>query len=91
MSFRIQFNSAKARENLRKHNVRLTEAENVLYDITAITIEDYDHEEQRWVSLGDDGSGRILVVVYTYRDPNFIRLISARKAKPHEVNKYRGA
>jgi uncharacterized DUF497 family protein len=91
MRFRIQFNSEKARENLRKHNVRLTEAKNVFYDIAAVTIEDYDHEQQRWVILGDDGSGRILVVVYTYRDPNFVRLISARRAKPHEIIKYRGA
>jgi uncharacterized DUF497 family protein len=88
--FRIQFDPAKAKENLRKHKVRLSDGEAVLYDSNALTLEDYDHDELRWVTLGNDGNGQILVVVYTYRDPNFIRLISARKAKPHEINEYRG-
>jgi len=90
MTFRIQFDPAKARQNLRKHKVRLADAEAVLHDPRALTMEDNDHDEHRWVTLGDDGSGQILVVVYTYRDPNFIRLISARAATPHEISQYAG-
>lgn len=88
--FRIQFDPAKAKANLRKHKIHMADGESVLYDCQALTIEDEDHDEQRWTTIGDDGTGRILVVTYTYRDPNFIRLISVRKAEPHESEAYRG-
>lgn len=88
--FNIQFDPAKARLNLAKHKVRLADADAAFYDPSALTLEDNDHDEPRWVTIGNDGSGQILVVVYTYRDPNFIRLISARKATPQEIGHYRG-
>lgn len=75
--------------NLRKHGIDLAEVEGVFYDPTAITIEDSDHGEQRFVVLGTDGFGRILVVVYTYRGEG-IRVISARRAEPHERRQYEG-
>jgi hypothetical protein len=43
--------------------------------------------EQRFVTLGADAAGRILVVVYTFRGED-IRLISARQAEPHERKEY---
>ena len=40
--------------------------------------EDPDAEdEQRFVTLGSDLTAALLVVVYTYREPDVIRLISA--------------
>jgi uncharacterized DUF497 family protein len=90
MPFRIQFDHIKAKANLRKHRVRLSDGESVLYDPHALTLEDHLHDERRWVTLGNDGTGQMLVVIYTYRDPDFIRLISARKAEPHEINEYQG-
>jgi uncharacterized DUF497 family protein len=86
--FQIQFDPAKARSNFKKHGVRLADGEAVLSDPNALTLEDTDHDEQRWVTLGDDGSGAILVVVYTYRNPNYVRLISARRALAHEAQQY---
>ncbi len=51
-------------------------------------IEDPDAEgERRFVTLGMDALGRILVVVYTPRGDR-IRLISARKASRGEVGQY---
>jgi uncharacterized DUF497 family protein len=41
----------------------------------------------RWVTLGADAQGRVLVVVYTYRGED-VRLISARLAEPHERKEY---
>jgi uncharacterized protein len=52
-----------------------------------VTIEDFQRGEQRYVTIGMDAFGRILVVVYTWRDEN-IRIISARKAVRHEVMQY---
>jgi len=43
--------------------------------------------EQRFVTVGMDALGRILIVVYTYRGED-IRLISARSATKSERMQY---
>ncbi len=83
------FDPAKNQINVRKHGIDLADIEGVFYDANAITIEDRDHREQRFVTLGTDGFGRLLVVCYTYRN-DAIRAISARKAEPHERKTYEG-
>jgi len=45
--------------------------------------------EERFVTIGMDALGRILVVVYTWRGER-LRLISARKATPRERSEYEG-
>jgi uncharacterized protein len=78
----------KAKANLEKHGVRFSDAELVLYDPYAVTVEDSAAQgEQRHVSIGLDAVGRILVVVYTYRGEN-VRLISARPATRRERRQY---
>lgn len=84
----IEFDPKKAKENLRKHHFNLADAEQVLRDPMALTIEDPESEgEQRFITLGMDTTGKILVVVYTYRG-EIIRLISARKASKAEMEMY---
>ena len=61
-----------------------------LEDELALTIRDSsseEEEEERWVTLGMDAYGRILVVVYTWRAET-IRLISARLATQRERRQY---
>jgi uncharacterized DUF497 family protein len=83
-----EWDPAKARSNQEEHGVDLADAEGVLEDVRAITIEDNDAEgEQRFVTLGMDFLGRLLVVVFTYRG-DAIRIISARKATRTEVKEY---
>ena len=54
----------------------------------ALTFEDPDSEgEQRFVTLGMDALGRVLVVVHTPR-ASATRLISARKASRGESEQY---
>ena len=54
----------------------------------AITIEDPDSlGEQRFLTLGKDSLGRILVVCHTQRDER-TRLIFARKTSPNEARNY---
>ena len=55
---------------------------------SAIVDNESDPFEERFVTLGLDASGRLLVVAYTYRDNETIRLISARKAESHEREEY---
>jgi uncharacterized DUF497 family protein len=84
----IEFDPDKARANLKKHGVSFAHAEQALRDPMALTIEDPDAEdEQRFVTLGSDAVGRILVVVHTKRGER-TRLISARKASPGEARAY---
>jgi hypothetical protein len=86
----ITFDPKKAESNYRKHGVRLADAEAVLFDPLALTREDADVEgERRFVTVGMDALGRVLVLVYTWRG-KAIRLISARQATPGERKQYEG-
>lgn len=81
----IEFHPAKAASNLRKHRVSFAHAEQALRDPRAVTIEDPDAvEEQRFITLGLDSLGRLLVVVHAPRGDR-VRLISARKASRGET------
>ena len=84
----IEFDSVKARTNLRKHGVSFSHAEQALLDPMAFTVEDPDSRgEQRFVTLGTDSLGRVIVVIHTQRDER-TRLISARKASRGEADQY---
>lgn len=85
---RVIWDTNKGAENIRKHKVEFSHAATVLDDSMAVTIEDRRHEEQRFVTLGADLLGRILVIVYTYKGKDNIRLISARKASKRERRTY---
>lgn len=85
----ITWDEVKARRNLSKHQVAFADAELVLSDPLALTIEDPDAEgEQRFLTVGSDAFGRILAVIYTYRTDSRIRLISARRATKKERGAY---
>ena len=78
----------KAKGNLKKHRVSFADAVSVFEDSEAITVEDTEQGEERFVTIGMDCLGRILVVVYTWRSELSIRMISARKAAKTEINYY---
>ena len=82
-----QWDEHKARTNLKKHKVDFAEAVTVFGDDLAITVADVTPDEERYVTIGTDALGRILVVVYTWRGES-IRLISARKATKGERRAY---
>lgn len=85
---RIVWDPEKATSNHRKHGIRFSDAETVLFDPNALTREDIQARgEQRFLSMGADSSGRIVVVVYSCRGET-IRLISARAATRSERNSY---
>ncbi len=84
----FEFDPDKAKANLHKHKVSFSHAEQALRDPFAFTIEDPDSEgEARFVTLGMDSLGRVLVVVHTSRGDR-TRLISARKASKGESEQY---
>ena len=82
-----QWDSDKAIANLRKHGIDFADSVVVLSDDLAITVQDERFDEERFITIGMDGLGRMLVVVYTLRGNN-IRLISARPATRQECRQY---
>ena len=83
-----KFDPKKNAINLRRHQVSLAEGDGVLNDLLALTIEDDAAEgEQRFISIGMNTFGRLMVVVYTHRGED-IRLISVRPAEPKERRAY---
>jgi uncharacterized DUF497 family protein len=69
---------------VKKHGIRFSDAETLLFDPDALTREDIESEgEQRFVTVGMDAGSHILVAVYAYRSED-IRLISARSATNRE-------
>jgi len=85
----IVWDRSKAKDNVVRHGVRFSDVEPVFYDPRALTLEDAgSFGEQRFVTIGSDGIGRVLVVAYTYRGDDAIRVISARVASPGERRLY---
>ena len=84
----FEWDEEKAAANLRKHGVDFADAVLVFEDDLALTMEDPDSErEARFITMGHDSYGRVLVVVYTWRGER-IRPISARKATGKEGRRY---
>ncbi len=83
-----QWDPHKADVNIRKHDVDFADAVGVFEDESALWQEDAgDFGEERYIALGADFLGRILVVVFTFRD-DILRIISARKATESERKLY---
>jgi uncharacterized protein len=79
---------AKAAANLKKHGVAFSDAALALEDPLALTIADPDSiEETRFICLGADPGGRILITVFAPRGRS-IRIISSRKASRSERRPY---
>jgi uncharacterized DUF497 family protein len=82
-----EWDRRKSAANLLKHGVRFSEAMTALSDDLAVTVEDEDSDERRFVTVGASAGGEVLVVVYTWREER-VRLISARRATPKERRIY---
>jgi uncharacterized protein len=83
----FEWDKLKAKENCLKHGISFADTFAVFEDPNAVTLEDFRLNEQRYITIGMDAFGRILVLVYTWREDN-IRIISARKAVRSEVRQY---
>lgn len=90
----FEWDRQKARQNLRKHGVSFEVAGTVFLDPVAVSIFDGAHsgEEERWVTIGREPSGSLVVVVHTFvetgPDEAAVRIISARHATKRERQVY---
>lgn len=83
----FEWDKNKDQQNETKHDVCFADTFAVFEDPNALTLDQIVGGEERHVTIGMDAFGRVLVVVYTWRDEN-IRIISARKAGRTEVRQY---
>ena len=86
----FDWDAGKAVSNLRKHGVAFVDAAMVFLDEGRIEIYDdrENYGEDRWIVVGRV-SKLILCVVYTVRQDDTTRIISARKAVRYEQKQYR--
>ena len=82
------FDPSKNEANVRKHGVPLSDGDGVLSDPLALTVEDDSIDaEQRFVTVGLNTFGVLMVVVFANRDDDE-RIISVRRATPRERRIY---
>ena len=84
----FEWDPRKAKENFRKHGVDFADAVIALEDENALTIEDPDHDELRFKTLGMGPNLNVLFVVHCEQSASTIRIISARKADKKETKDY---
>lgn len=85
----FEWDENKNNSNWLKHRVDFADAVHVFLDENRVEREDTrrDYGEKRFQTIGKTNYG-ILFVVYTERNENTIRLISARKANKKERKFY---
>lgn len=85
---RFTWDEKKNRTNLRDHGLDFADAWRVFQAPMLARLDTReDYGEDRWVGLGLL-DGRVVVVVFTERGEDVIRLISLRKATTRERNQY---
>jgi hypothetical protein len=87
---RFEWDASKARRNEQKHGVTFIEARELFESgVDYLEILDSRHEgEERFIALGPIRRGLVLVV-WTERDEDVVRIVSARWATPGERHLYR--
>jgi len=75
-----EWDPGKEAANYSKHSVHFADAIGAFEDEAALTEPDTTSSEDRTKTLGVDFLGRLMLVVWTFRDDDTIRLISARLA-----------
>lgn len=86
----FEWDIRKARENFLKHGVTFEEAATVFGDDDALIDDDVDHseDEDRFIITGMSWNARVLLTAYTIRSADTVRIISSRRAEPHERRTY---
>ena len=94
MLYEFEWDPLKGNANFEKHGVDFELATAAFRDPLALTIPDEEHsvDEVRWITLGRDGAGRLLLVVHTFTALDAtggrIRVISARRPTKGETRAY---
>ena len=93
MLYNFEWDFEKEKQNNRKHKISFLQATTVFRDPNHISVFDEEHSanEDRWITLGLDKNGILLVVIHTFVPIGCgvnIRIITARKATKTEILQY---
>jgi uncharacterized DUF497 family protein len=90
MSYRFEWDDNKARSSIIDHGVSFDEASTVFEDSLARIFDDERHsiEERREIIIGHSVNNRMILVCFTERPEEIIRIISARLPTPRERKDY---
>ena len=90
MSYRFEWDENKARSNQVEHEVTFDEASTVFDDSLARIFDDEEHsiDERREIIIGHSVNNQLLLVCFTERPNQIIRIISARRPTPKERKDY---
>jgi uncharacterized protein len=93
MKLSFEWDTQKARTNLRKHRVSFEEAKTVFNDPLLVTYPDDLHSEteERFISIGYSSQRRVLLVVHTEQETGediLIRIVGCRQATTKERKTY---
>ena len=83
----FEWDEKKNKTNIKKHGISFEEACQIFTDPHLLLIPDPCDSEERWNAIGFVET--ILFVVYTERNDDTLRIISARKANKEEINGYK--
>lgn len=88
-----EWDEAKAKSNYKKHGVSFAEAKTVFGDALARIFDDDQHsfDEGRNGIVGHSKGERLLIVSFTEKENDKIRIISAREVTPAERRGYENA
>ena len=90
---RFEWDDAKSKANRRKHGLDFDEASELFLsgvDYLEIFDEAHSDSEERFMAIGPIRGG-VVIVVWTERPEDTIRIISARWATEGETERYRRA
>jgi uncharacterized DUF497 family protein len=84
----FEWDEEKRINNVEKHGVDFSIVQE-LWNSSMLVVEDtrYQYNEKRWIAM-TEFKKRVMVIVYTKRRLNTVRIISLRKANKREINYY---
>lgn len=84
----FEWDEAKNLENIRKHKIDFADVSK-MFDSSMLIEPDarFDYGEDRWIGIGFLGNG-VAVVVWTERQGDVMRIISARRANRYERQRF---
>ena len=85
---KFEWDEAKNKANTQKHGIDFNDVPELFSHPMLMLLDNRnDYKEDRWIAIGML-LGFIGVVIYTEREGDVIRIISARKATKREVKNY---
>ena len=90
MAYRFEWDENKAKSNWLRHGISFDEATTAFDDPLARVFDDEPHstDEKREIIIGHSINNRLIVVCFTERRDERIRIISARLRTPKERKAY---